>query len=150
MRIRNRGAFFGRLALATVLSAGAAACDSSTEPDHDHDEAVGLVVLDHATEETLVTVNSSRQVTGSLSVQAGQERSIEVWFVGEDGDRFVPEGDHSLGIAIADPSRASIHMHGDHGHFEGLLAGSTTVVFSIVHGSHSDYDSPAIPITVTP
>ena len=29
-------------------------------------------------------------------------------------------------------------------------AGSTTVVFSILHGNHSDYDSPAIPITVTP
>jgi hypothetical protein len=32
----------------------------------------------------------------------------------------------------------------------GVAVGSTTVVFRVLHGSHSDYDSPAIPIAVTP
>jgi hypothetical protein len=151
MRVRNRGTLFGRLALAVLLSAGVAACDSTTEPDHDHEEAVGLVVVDHATDQTLVTVNASRQVTGSLSVQAGQGRAIEVWFVDEDGDRFQLDGDdHTLDVRVADAARARIESHGDHLDLEGLQAGATTVIFAIEHGGHDDYESPDIPITVTP
>ena len=150
MLVKNKGALLGRLALAVLLSGGVAACDSSTEPE-DHEEAVGVVVLDRATKQTLVTVNASRQVTGSLSVKAGAERAIEVWFVAEDGDRFLPdEDDHKLAIRVADATRARIESHGDHMDLVGLQAGATTVVFAVEHGGHDDYRSEAIPITVTP
>ncbi|MEW5927486.1 MAG: hypothetical protein AB1941_08375 [Gemmatimonadota bacterium] len=150
MLVKNRGALFGRLALAVLLSAGAAACDSSTEPE-DHDEAVGVVVLDRATQQTLASVAANRQVTGGLTVKAGAERAIEVWFVAEDGDRFMPDGDdHTLDIRVADPTRARIESHGDHADFVGVQAGTTTVVFAIEHGGHDDYRSEPIPVTVTP
>jgi hypothetical protein len=150
MLVKNKGALLGRLALAVLLSGGAAACDSSTEPE-DHDEAVGVVVLDRATKQTLASVNANRQVTGSLSVKAGAERAIEVWFVAEDGDRFQPdEDDHKLGIRVADTGRARIEKHGDHADLVGVQAGSTTVVFAVEHGGHDDYRSEPIPITVTP
>jgi hypothetical protein len=150
MLVKNKGALLGRLALAVLLSAGAAACDSSTEPE-DHDEAVGVVVLDRATKQTLASVAANRQVTGGLTVKAGAERAVEVWFVAEDGDRFLPDGDdHKLAIRVADATRARIESHGDHMDLAGLQAGATTVVFAIEHGEHDDYRSEPIPITVTP
>ncbi len=152
MKIESIAKIPGRLALAVLLSAGIAACDSSTGPDdHGHDDAVGLVVLDRATKDTLAAVNAARQVTGGLTVGVGEDRAVEVWFLSEDGDRFQPDGDHhTLGVRVGDDTVAGIHAHGDHLDLEGLKAGTTTVVFSVVHGSHDDYTSPAIPVTVTP
>ena len=142
-----------RAALVLAATATLAACgDDSTGPDdHDHHEAVGLVILGEGPA-PLVTVNAARQVTGGLTVGAGAGTHFEVFFVDEDGDRFQLEDDdeHSLGWVVANESVAEIHAHGDHLDLEGVAAGGTTVVFSIMHGSHSDYDSPAIPITVTP
>jgi len=144
-----------RAALVLAATAALAACDDEgTGPDdhdHDHEEAAGLVVLAEGSTTPLVTVNAARQVTGALTVRAGEDAHLEVWFVAEDGDRFQPDGDeHTLDITVANEAIADLHAHGDELHLEGLAAGSTTVVFSILHGNHSDYDSPAIPITVTP
>ncbi|MBB4637140.1 hypothetical protein [Longimicrobium terrae] len=141
-----------RAALVLAATAMLAACDDDgTGPDdHDHDEAAGLVILDQ-NNATVVSVNASRQVTGSLSVKAGQAKHLEVWFVAEDGDRFQPDGaEHTLDWTVANESIAVIDSHGDHMDLDGVAAGSTAVVFSILHGNHSDYDSPSIPITVTP
>ncbi len=140
-----------RAALVLAATAMLGACDSDgTGPEDDHDEAAGLVVLDQ-NDAVIASVNASRQVTGSLTVPAGQARHLEVWFVAEDGDRFQPDGDeHTLDWTVANEAIAVIDSHGDHMDLDGVAAGSTTVVFSILHGSHSDYDSPAIPITVTP
>jgi hypothetical protein len=141
-----------RAALALLATTVLAACgDDGTGPEDDHQEAVGMVITrDNA---TLVSVNSARQVTGSLTVGAGSGDHFNVFFVDEDGDRFQLEEDddeHSLAWTVANESVAHVHSHGDHLDLEGVAAGSTTVVFSIMHGGHSDYDSPPIPITVTP
>lgn len=149
---RGTTKLINRAALVLAATAMLGACDSDgTGPDdHAHEEAAGVVVLG-ANDAVLVSVNAARQVTGSLTVAAGQDRDLEVWFVAEDGDRFRPDGqEHTLDITVANEAIADLHAHGDHLHLEGLAAGSTTVVFSILHGNHSDYDSPAIPITVTP
>lgn len=140
-----------RAALVLAATFALGACEDSTGSDDDeHEEAAGLVILDQ-NDATLVSVNAARQVTGSLTVPAGQARHLEVWFVAEDGDRFQPDGDeHTLDWTVANESIAVIDAHGDHMDLDGVAAGSTTVVFSILHGNHSDYDSPAIPITVTP
>ena len=141
-----------RAALVLAATVALGACDdNSTGPDdHDHDQAAGLVVLGE-NDAVLVSVNAARQVTGSLTVPAGEGRHLEVWFVAEDGDRFQPDGDeHTLDWTVANEAVAVIDSHGDHMDLDGVAAGNTTVVFSILHGNHSDYDSPAIPITVTP
>lgn len=146
-----------RAALAAAFIATAAACDDATgsDDDDDHQEAAGLVITDQ-NNTTLVSVNAQRQVTGSLTVAAGQGRHIEVYFVDEDGDRFQPgdddddDGEHSLDWTVANTAVAAIDSHDDHLDLEGVAAGNTTVVFRLMHGNHSDYDAPAIPITVTP
>jgi hypothetical protein len=139
-----------RAALVLAATAMLGACDDSTGPGDDHDEAAGLVVLDQ-NDAVIASVNAARQVTGSLTVQVGQARHLEVWFVDADGDRFQPDGDeHTLDWRVANENVAVIDSHGDHMDLEGVAAGNTTVMFRLMHGGHSDYDAPSIPITVTP
>ncbi|HEX6038465.1 hypothetical protein [Longimicrobium sp.] len=154
MMMFTRKSLISRAALVLFATAALAACDGDgTGPDdHDHEEAVGMVITDQ-NDATLVSVNAARQVTGSLTVAAGAARHLSVWFVAEDGDRFQIEptdDEHSLDWTVANEAVAVIDSHGDHMDLDGVAAGSTTVVFHILHGNHSDYDSPAIPITVTP
>jgi hypothetical protein len=149
----NKKNLFARTALLLAATATLAGCDGDgTGPDDHHEEAVGMVITDQ-NNTTLVSVNAARQVTGSLSVAAGAGRHLSVYFLAEDGDRFqIEEGDdeHSLDWTVANESIAAIDAHEGHLDLDGVAAGSTTVVFSIMHGNHSDYDSPAIPIVVTP
>ena len=142
----------GRAARVLAAAALLAACGDGTGPDHEHEEAVGMVITDQ-NNATLVSVNASRQVTGSLTVAAGAGRHLSVWFLAADGDRFQiadDDDEHSLDWTVANENVALIDAHAGHLDLDGVAAGSTTVVFHIMHGNHSDYDSPAIPITVTP
>ena len=142
-----------RAALVLALFSAVAACEDSTGvDDDDHQEAVGMVITNQ-NNQVLASVNAQRQVTGSLTVAAGQAQHLDIYFVDEDGDRFQISDDddeHSLGWAVANTAIARIEGHDDHHDLDGVAAGNTTVVFSILHGNHSDYDSPQIPITVTP
>lgn len=148
--MRTRWMRTGLRLAAAAAAVTLAACSDSTAPQH-HAEAEGMVVVDHATDEVLVTVDAARRVTGALSVPAGEEIVIGVFFVDADGDRFQPDGDeHTLAFSVADGTVASLGTHEDHMHLEGLRAGATTAEFSIRHGSHDDYRSPPVPVTVTP
>lgn len=139
---------FARAALALSLAFGAAACSDSTGVEHA--DAEGLEIVDAATNQVIVRVNAQRQVTGGLSVAAGGERAIEIHFLDDDGDRMALDSDETLTWTIANPAIAALGEHGGHHDLEGLQAGSTTVEFQITHGGHFDYQSPLIPITVTP
>lgn len=139
---------FARAALALSLAFGAAACSDST--GEEHADAEGLQIVDEATDQVIVSVNAQRQVNGSLTVGVGRERALEVYFLDEDGDRMTLDSDETLAWTVANTSIAELGEHEGHLDLEGIAAGSTTVVLSIQHGGHSDYDSPAIPIVVTP
>lgn len=139
-----------RAALVLAATAALSACDGDGTGPDDHQEAVGMVITDQ-NNTTLASVNAARQVTGSLTVAAGAGRHITVWFLDEDGDRFqLDDDEHTLAWTVANENVAEIHSHDGHYDLEGVAAGNTTVVFSIMHGNHSDYDSPVIPIVVTP
>lgn len=149
--IRVNAPRLGRAALAVLLAATVAACDDDATGAEEHREAAGLVVVDEATNADLVTVNAARQVTGTLTVPAGGERAVEVYFVDEDGDRFqLDDGDEELRWTVANTAIADFEAHDGHLDMVGKVAGNTTVLFRIWHGGHSDYDSPNIPVTVTP
>lgn len=140
-----------RAALVLAATAALGACDNTNEPD-DHNEAFGMVITDQ-NNTTLLSINAARQVTGSLTVRAGQARHLEVYFLDEDGDRFqLEDGDdeYRLEATVANPNIATIEAHGDHMDLAGVTAGATTAEFSIMHGNHPDYESGDIAITVTP
>ena len=139
-----------RSALLLAAAAVLGACSDSTGPE-EHREAAGMVITNQ-NNTVLASVNAARQVTGSLTVAAGQAQHLEVYFVDENGVRFQLEDDdeHALDWTVANEAVATIDAHEGHLDLDGVAAGNTTVVFSILHGNHSDYDSPPIPITVTP
>ncbi|WP_420127244.1 hypothetical protein [Longimicrobium sp.] len=139
-----------RAALVLAATAMLGACESDGTGPDDHHEPAGMVIVG-ANNATLVTINAARQVTGSLTVRAGQGAHVEVFFVDEDGDRFQPDGDeHTLEWTVANEAIAEIHSHDDHMDLEGVAVGATTVEFRLMHGNHPDYTAPGIPITVTP
>jgi hypothetical protein len=149
--IRTIKTLLARTALVLAATASVSACDGDgTGPDDDHHEAVGMVITNQSNT-VLASVNAARQVTGGLAVQAGQGQHLAVWFVDEDGERFqLDDDEHTLAWTVANEAIATLDAHDGHYDLDGVAAGSTTVVFRIMHGNHSDYDSPAIPITVTP
>ena len=152
MFARSTTRWTSRAALVLALALTATACEDATgSDDDDHHEAVGLVITGQ-NDVVLASVDAQRQVTGSLTVPAGEARHIEVHFLDEDGDRFQlgDDDEHTLGWEVANESVATVDAHDGHLDLDGVAAGSTTVVFSVIHGNHSDYDSPAIPIVVTP
>lgn len=141
-----------RAVLVLAATATLGACDSDGTGPEEHQEARGMVITDEANN-TLVSINAAHQVTGSLTVQAGQARHLDVFFVDEDGDRFqLEEGDDefTLQVDVANEAVAVIDSHGDHMDLDGISAGATTAEFKIMHGNHPDYASGDIPITVTP
>lgn len=144
---------FAAIALLGITTA----CTDSTEPNGDeHAEADGLIIREGST--VLVEV-LEQNVTGSLSVQEGQETAhLSVVFVDIDGDEITLDpADYFMQVTVADGAVAVFEQDtpGEFaGHFQGLSAGQTTLTFSVVHGQvgagHADYISPAITGTVTP
>lgn len=149
---RHRLTILTALSVLSVLSA----CSDSTGPGDDHKDPAGLRATLSGT--ALVTVNAARQVTGSFTVAAGQSTgAISVAFLDEDGDPISPASDEYLRVEIDGTAIASATQNPG-GAFtftlNGLVAGTTTMRLSLMHGTfpggHSDYTSPNITVVVTP
>lgn len=137
-------------ALAVLVFLVAGGCDTGTEPSG-HRLPRGMQI-GGAGGTVLVTIDAQRNVTGSLTVRRGEELTLEVYFVDEAGDRHRASegGDYPLGWEIVNGAIAAIEAHGDHYDLVGRAGGTTAVRFKLMHGGHSDYDSPLVPIVVTP
>lgn len=137
---------------ALLAGTSLAACDSPTETDDDEKDVAGLELVGPSGT-ILASVNSARAVTGGLSVKVGAEATFELFFLDPQGERFqITAGDdeHSVKAVVGNTSIATVADHDGHFDLGGVGAGATTVSFIVVHGTHNDYESPAIPITVTP
>lgn len=142
------------LAAAAVLALGA--CSDSTGPDDDHREPAGLRASAGST--LLVSVNATRQVTGSFTLTAGQSSgAVAIAFLDADGNPITPDSDEYLRIEIDGTATASATQNPG-GAFtftlNGLAAGTTNLRLSLMHGTfpggHADYVSPNITVVVTP
>ena len=129
-----------------------AGCDGNPvkSDEHDHAEAVGLVITQSGAE---IARYEQGAVTGKITVKANEETPLlSVKFIDEhDGDLFVPEEDHySLAWTIADLSIAEVEQHAEDGkwkfHIKGKAAGTTTIEIKILHDDHADFVS--LPITI--
>lgn len=128
--------------------------DNPTEnEEHDHFEAVGLVITDSGNE---IVRNENGQVTGKITVKNGEETALlRIKFIDEhDGDLVTPtEDEYTLGYTIDDETVAEFEQHSEDGkwnfHIHGKKIGSTTIEIKILHEGHSDFVSLPITIEVT-
>jgi hypothetical protein len=142
------------LAMAAALAAGA--CDDDpTSPGDDHHEPAGVRITMGGV--TLVTAMGNT-VTGALTVAAGEETAhMSVVFLDDEGDPITTDDDEFLEVVIGNEAIAEFEQDtpGEFGgHLHGVMAGSTTAIFRLMHGtiggtSHADYISPAIPVQIT-
>jgi hypothetical protein len=141
------------LAAAFLLVSGCETKNPVTD-EEGHEEAVGLVITSSGLE--LVRYENG-VVTGSVSVQAGQETPLlTVQFIDEhDGALFQPDEEgHTLGVDIEHADIAEMEQHAEDGlwrfHIIGKTAGTTSMEVKIIHEDHADFVSLPIPIQVTP
>jgi hypothetical protein len=117
------------------------------EEHHGHAEADGLVLRMGG--EDVVTVWQG-VVTGGLTIPSHfVSDPIEVHFLDPDSTLFQPdEPDYALGVEIGDPSLVQMVAVSQWVfRLEGLAEGVTDITVSIVHDGHSDFTTPAIPVT---
>lgn len=152
MNTRHRSRFFSALTLVAV--AGLAACDNPVEAD-DHGEPVAAQILDRDSGILLAETHGTGAAIhwdGELPhLHPGEGIEVDVIFLDADGREIPLGGEYVVGVALASGAPAGIvnfALHGDHVDFEGVAVGSTSLVFSLMHGNHSDWDSPAIAMEV--
>ena len=143
---------YGVAVIVFLIMSGLVACSNPAEDD-DHDEhadAEGLVLVIGG--EEVVRVQEA-EVTGSLTVEAGETTSdIEVEFLDHDGHEVHGEDldeEFSLGVevrgseivTVASTGRWTFTLHGDE-------AGDTAIRVQLLHEGHADFTTPDISVTV--
>ncbi len=146
-----------------LLAAGItalSACESATEPEEDHADEVEGVVLMLGGQEVASYDGEEESWNGSLEVSAGQETGrITVQFVTHEGEpaHVEEEEDHYLEVDVSDESIASFTQSSPRdygGQLRGVAAGSTGIVFKLMHGEagagHPDFVTEPVGVTVNP
>jgi hypothetical protein len=152
MNTRHRSRLVPALALFAV--AGLAACDNPVEAD-EHGEPVAAQLLDRDTGVMLAETHGSGSGIhwdgGIPHLHPGEGIELDVIFLDENGNEIPLGGEFTVGVELASGAPTGIvsfELHGDHVDLEGVAVGTTSLVFSLNHGSHSDWDSPAIEVEV--
>ena len=137
-----------------VILLGLSACaDNPVEDDHDHAAIEGLGLLMSGQE---VVVVANAQVSGTITVQAGQESpAILVEWRDADGNHFHDEDLDpvlSLGHTNNDETVATLEQHAGEGrwifHIHGESPGTTSIELQLFNNDHVDFRTPSIPIEV--
>lgn len=150
MKFIKNNLLYSSLALLILSSVLFQACDTTGSGDnHDeHRDAWGIVLMMSGTE---IARQFGEEVSYSdadqLEVIAGEETPlINVQFLDEDGDTFVPEDDdYSLAWEIEQQGVFDIEQHEEDGkwafHIVGLNGGEAHIVFQLLHLDHTDFES---------
>lgn len=150
MKLFKNNLLYSSLALLILFSVTFQACDTTGSSDNvdEHRDAWGIALIMSGTE-------IARQFEGEVSytdgdqleVIAGEETPlINVQFLDEDGDTFVPEDDdYSLAWEIEPQDVFDIEQHEEDGkwafHIVGLNGGEAQIVFQLLHLDHADFES---------
>ena len=132
------------------LLAAVAACDNPVTPGGHEEEAHGVSILLGDTE---VARYFEGEVTGVLpAVAAGAEGALlTVVFLDHDGEALDLEHEEEISLRArsANADVADFEVSGFGGRVQGLSAGSTTIIFDLMHGDHADFSTLGIPVTIT-
>jgi hypothetical protein len=136
------------LLLFTINSCG----DNPVAPE-EHFEARGVILS--MADTTTVHVDSGR-VTGSLRLRVGEETTLGMLFITDEGKLAIPPADDddiSVQFAIADTTIATIVSSSRDTssiriRLRGKAVGITIATVAILHGGHDDFRTPAISVQV--
>ena len=138
------------LALAAVLCA----CDNPVGYQTDHLEAVEVIVLDETGLELARTVENRQWVgpaaEAGLAVPAGRTLGLRVRFVTLDGEEIPVTARAGLTLRVEwEPEGLAVHEPlGDRDEIHGLRPGTTALRLLAWHGTHADFISPPLILTV--
>ena len=138
-----------RVAAMISLLAAVAACDNPVTPGEHEEEVHGVSILQGDTE---VARYLEGEVSGALpAVAAGTTGPLlTIVFLDHDGQP-VAVGDEegvSLRARSQNTSIADFEVTDFGGRVVGVAAGSTTIIFDLMHGGHADFSTLGIPVTV--
>ncbi|KAA3606229.1 MAG: hypothetical protein DWQ06_01935 [Calditrichaeota bacterium] len=145
--------------LFAIFSISFIACSNDDNDEkHDHADAEGLVLK--IEEQTIVTYKEG-VVTGSLTISDTAETEVELAFLDDDGDEFVPHEDDGFTpeYVVSDTNIFVVEAEdGEHNHsseethlafhIEGKQVGTATLTIKLLHNGHSDFTSKEIPVIV--
>ncbi|MDR8390112.1 hypothetical protein NC796_03100 [Aliifodinibius sp. S!AR15-10] len=135
------------LTVATLITACSNPASSGEE--HEHTEPEGLQLVMNG--ETIIEFFDG-QVTGNLTLTEGEETSlITVEFLNEEREHIhaedLDEG-YSLGWNIQNQDVIEIEQHDEDGrwsfHIIAKSAGESTIQLQLMHGDHSDLETPSV------
>lgn len=145
--IQSMNTFKTSILLLTLLLI-ASACKKNDHHD-DHEEVAGFKLLRNS---TIIAQQNGTVVTGNITLSlAGTNDPITVIFVDEDGhDITEMEEEVTLLIEVASSAVATVQAGPGEWQFNlaPQAAGSTTVVVNLMHGTHKDFESRNVPVTV--
>lgn len=142
--------------LAVVCVAVLGACDNPVGYQTDHLEAVEVVVRDATGAELARTVENQRwtgpAAEAGLVVPAGEVLTLQVRFVTLEGDEVPVTARAGLSLRVEwEPEGLAVHEPLDTtDRLLGLRAGTTAVRLLAWHGTHADFISPPLTVTVAP
>ena len=139
---------------AALVAALAAGCDNPVRGEPHEEEVAGVSIRQGTTE---VARYFDGAVTGALPTTAAGAHSatLTVVFLDEEGHALdlSGESDHYLRARSANTAVADFEVSGWGGQVHGESAGSTTIIFDLMHGTppsgHADFSTLGIPVTVT-
>ncbi len=119
------------------------------QDNDDHEEVAGFKLIRNS---TVIAEQNGTLVTGSITLSlAGTNGPISVVFVDEDGHDILEfEEDASLLVTVANATVATVQAGPGEWQFSlnPQAVGSTTVVVNFMHGTHKDFESRNVPVTV--
>jgi hypothetical protein len=141
--------------MATLMVAGLAGCDSSTEPIVEDREPVAAEVYDRATGELLAYTHGTGSGIhwdgGIPHLSVSEEIALDVVFLDDDGEVIPLGGAYEVRARLADDSPENViefSNHGDHIDVEAVGPGTASVVLMFYHDGHSEWDAPPLAVHV--
>lgn len=152
------------IALSLLVSSALflSACDRNDHDDEGHFHHIDRIEVRDHDSNTLYGVWQAGEDgftgDGLPHLHDGDIAVLDVLFFDEDNHRaqLGGSGENSLGVRYATEADGQIgpdgvisfDVHGDHVHIEAIEGGETWIVFQLMHGSHSDGDSPPFRVEV--
>jgi hypothetical protein len=135
------------LGAAALFAFVGAACDSPIAPDA-HDEADGFLIVVEG--ETIYTHHGTGEPQ-PLVLEQGTALAVQIVFLDDDGHALELDHSYHADLEIGTPplvTWALDPLNPFGGTLTAVTSGTSSIRVAQMHGTHADYRSPAIPLSV--